>query len=338
MRKIVRNTIFIFCTAFILFACDNNVETADIENVENNAKSLVHLSVNDSIFVGLSKALAKAISDEQVFETLKEKIDEKFDRDFNTLFINIMNAPVKADNNLRSASEKTFLNCLAENSNKCEAPELRSSNVNNFTEQINLLMKENPLLQIAMPLMEDYASISTEDLRNSIVTFVPENYKEGITEWIVGYDASGKEYILSTKNPPEIPVIVISRNERIVSVPKGIPFDFYEGEAKLVFSSDIYNYYLPEPLMAENPTLRTYSYLMDLDSSDGDGGGGGGGGGTGGGTGGGGGTPISLFKLATLRVTEQHDDWVNGGSEFEFRCSQPLAPSYTTTGLTVQRI
>jgi hypothetical protein len=46
---------------------------------------------------------------------------------------------------------------------------------------------------------------------------------------------------------------------------------------------------------------------------------------------------VYVFKLGTLQATQHHDDWVNGGSEFEFKCSVPLAPSYTTTGVTVIR-
>jgi hypothetical protein len=46
---------------------------------------------------------------------------------------------------------------------------------------------------------------------------------------------------------------------------------------------------------------------------------------------------IFVFKLGTLQATRHHDDWVNGGSEFEFKCSIPLAPSYSTTGVSTIR-
>ncbi|MDR0732633.1 MAG: hypothetical protein LBF08_01035 [Dysgonamonadaceae bacterium] len=43
------------------------------------------------------------------------------------------------------------------------------------------------------------------------------------------------------------------------------------------------------------------------------------------------------FRLGTVQATKHHDDWVNGGSEFEFKCTFPLAPSYSTSGSTTIR-
>jgi len=46
----------------------------------------------------------------------------------------------------------------------------------------------------------------------------------------------------------------------------------------------------------------------------------------------------SALMLESLQATKQYDDWLNGGSEFEFKLSQPLAPSYSTSGNNVYRI
>jgi hypothetical protein len=304
--------------SFSFSSCEKEYDVSNSDGLTNEKKTLVHLSDNDAILVDLAKSLAKSISNKQVFETLKQKIDEKIDGDYNTLFVDIMNVPIKTENGLRGSSIKTFLDFLAESHENSEGAQLRSG-TNSFVDQINELVQKNPLLQIAMPLQDDYSQMTTEELQNSIVTFIPENYKEGSTQWIVGFDAVEEEYTLSVKTPPSSPVIVISQNERFIVTPSGAtPFTNYSN-LELSFSTNGHDYYLPTSI----PVTR-------LPFADG-------GGGSGGGAGSGAGEPIYLFKIGQLQVTQQHDDWINGGSEFEFRNSMPLAPGYTTTGLTVQR-
>ena len=54
----------------------------------------------------------------------------------------------------------------------------------------------------------------------SLVTFLPEGYDDMTETQLTAYDEDGKEYILSSKVEPEIPVIVVGENERIIAVPK----------------------------------------------------------------------------------------------------------------------
>lgn len=76
---------------------------------------------------------------------------------------------------------------------------------------IDKLLEEHPNVQIA--LRGNCESWDGEE--TPIVTFIPDDYQDGITQRVIGWKPNGDTIILDAVKEPKFPVIVIGENERI---------------------------------------------------------------------------------------------------------------------------
>ena len=113
------------------------------------------------------------------------------------------------------------------------------------------------------------------------VTFIPEEFKDGLTKIIIGYKADGSITDIDAINQPATePVIVISRNERL---------------ALLTDMEEVYPIdEIPNPPTTPNPPTYTPPTSLTDESY------------------------IYEVSVGYLRCREQYDSWVAGGSELVF--------------------
>ena len=75
---------------------------------------------------------------------------------------------------------------------------------------IKYLTEKYPLLQVSVPVNAD----KWEEGYIPTVVFIGDDYVDGVTEFVKGYDNTGKEVWVDAINEPDVPVIVIGMNER----------------------------------------------------------------------------------------------------------------------------
>jgi len=134
----------------------------------------------------LAQTLAQLVQDQDVRSFIKTQAAEQFDGDYNFLIKDALKKEM--------ADGSTFLNQMD-----------RSNEIN-----IEEFVAENPKLQIAVPVNLDTWDTETQ---TPLVTFLDER-GEDVAE-VKAYDAAGNVTMLSTKEAPNFPVIVISLNERV---------------------------------------------------------------------------------------------------------------------------
>lgn len=144
----------------------------------------------DLLTVKFAKALAISLRNEEVRSFLKIEAQKKFDGDFDILFSK------SKDIILRN---RKIVDILVE-SKEITAVEIED------------LIRLNSVLNIAIPI-----NIDKWDVINQapLVTFIPSDYVENKTETFLGFDFKGNQYSINAIEEPNVPVIVIGRNERM---------------------------------------------------------------------------------------------------------------------------
>jgi len=160
----------------------------------------------------MMKSIAIAVSEtmnenHEFRQLLKYEALKMFDGDYDILVSSISNMEISRNHSdLKKSDEKIKVKDLL-------GPKIaeRSS----FKTGGNILDELNeafPLLQIAIPV---HAENWVPEAYTPTVTFLPEEYKDATTEVLTGYDKDGNIEYLDVRTEPEVPVIVISQNERV---------------------------------------------------------------------------------------------------------------------------
>ena len=235
MKKII----YIFVAAMItmLTACDKSENLTEKLLTPTNpdelyAKTEYNLDMRD-----FAMAVNEAISTNKSFRKLiKEEAMKKFDGDYDILlskFVeksvahndvdNGVNTPnrVKSNFTVRDLLDDAFFT-LSEKSritgasvqSAIKLSDSRQKAIATNQSVINSLVAEYPDLQISVP-------VHAEDLEDESyiapVAFVPEEYEEGITEYVPVYD-DGELTTIDAVTPPDSAVIVIGINERLLQL------------------------------------------------------------------------------------------------------------------------
>jgi hypothetical protein len=160
-------------------------------------------------------SVSKAMNESTDFRKLiKEEALAKFDGDYDILLRNIVDKPIRVDDaiQLRSGGVNSTVKDLLE---ICyDSENIFGSNLRSSISVISELQQKYPNLQIAIP-------VNAEDWNEDavpLVTFIPLEYKDGITQTFTAYDSNGKPVIIDAIAPPSEPVIVIGQNERIANI------------------------------------------------------------------------------------------------------------------------
>ncbi len=290
-------SVLLVCSIVLFTACDN-----DFVSEMPKPEKTDQLNSQSAKMQITAKIMAEISNNQTAIKEVKEGVERNLyyglDEEFR--FVEILQ-PQENKLTLRSANQSTIRGLLQEKINQEDNLSLRSSNGESGDIETFLIGSD---IQVYWPYSENWDGEEVP-----VVAFDPgvENvdkitaYRSTLME-----DGSYKidSLIVDESYAMKHPVWVINQSD--------IPYeelpDFAQGEYikdGVLFSGG---------LSQKNIDKTTDLVLRSATTSD-----------------------IPVFQIGTLRVTKQHDDWFNGGSEFEFRNSQPLAPNYTSTGLTVIR-
>ncbi len=164
----------------------------------------------DLLAVDIGKRLAKSLEDEDFRKFVGEELKKQFDGDVNFM---VLKTEQDAINSRRPG--KSFLEMLYPQENMSG----RTAGISTLIENLE---KNYPLLQVAFPELE--AGDVNDWLANPTairVAVLPADYTEaaGITG-AIAFDAQGNQTIVPLKEEPNETVIVLTRNERVIGIPK----------------------------------------------------------------------------------------------------------------------
>lgn len=205
----------------------NNVEIIHPKTIENSLET-------GELF---AKELATSLNNKELLSFIMNTANEKFDGDNNFLIIpNLDKQP-----NTKSSTNKTFRELLKTNKNHTKSTEYVQ--IDSLLKQIEI---HNPLQQIYV-MNEEIWDTTTQ---KPLVIYLPNNFDEKNTLWVKAYDFDGNSYQVNAQDDfDNQPIIVISQNERTVSVSKEKALDdnTYYG-ATPIYQNEYYNYYLIEDI------------------------------------------------------------------------------------------
>lgn len=177
---------FIFIVSAFLFSCEDDLQ----KNTE--IASLTESQIDKNIKI-LSEVLAKAVSNNNALvKEIEEEISCRFDYDNDAL--------IKIFLGRKIAGEK-FENILS-----------RSSNGKYSSKDIEKMILESGYLQFTFP--QNYEALDYESI-SPLAVPVYSSINEKDTEFLESFDKDGNIVKLSTKEMPNVPVIVVGRSERV---------------------------------------------------------------------------------------------------------------------------
>lgn len=162
------------------------------------------VSSHDIQMNDLAKAVNLALrSDSGMREFVHTESLLRFDGDYDFLISRAMDKPVAdSGSKTRSGSGAVTFGEMLEG----YLPETRSGE-----EFLASIQELYPDLQVAIPVHAEEWDPATY---TPAVVFLPEDYKEFVTQVVPGYDAEGDYIEVDAIHAPDVPVIVISHNER----------------------------------------------------------------------------------------------------------------------------
>lgn len=180
--------------------------TAKLTNLKNMRQFEVNTDIDNE---ALAILIAVSLKDKELRKMLKMEINKKFDGDYDFLLTNKLNVSNGSDKLI----ERLKLNSLFKN------------------ETINNAFK-NELLNISIPVHID----KWEEKNQMPLVAVATNVEENVTKFIKAFDANGKSYLIDAQNEPNLPVIIIGKNER-VNIVNGKIINKYTNKKSTSFSS-----------------------------------------------------------------------------------------------------
>ncbi|MEE9439959.1 MAG: fibronectin type III domain-containing protein, partial [Saprospiraceae bacterium] len=237
MKKIFKNkgnfyhlpfaTILIFGLIFI-YSCSKE-ESKDISNTTVELRSLKSGSLvnssrlnQDADFNNLARVVSIGVEKNKSFrKLLKQQALIQFDGDYDVLVSTIKDEQLITLSG--SISVKSFLGNIYQSINASIATESNDGVFNTENDPntgdpvisspddiIEYIISVYPIIQISIPVL---AEEWDENIHIPVVTFIPEDYNEGVTDYFEGY-LNDNPIAVDAVIPPNEPVLVISLNER----------------------------------------------------------------------------------------------------------------------------
>jgi hypothetical protein len=163
---------------------------------EMNINTGIAKTEQDLKLESLAKAFAKTLTNNTNIAGLQEAVNIKFDGDYDLLFAKLVSDELKQGNILAQSLE------------------------NNLEYDGIELIKEMPLLNISVPYINEKTNINTLSTSPWVV-YVPSDFSEQKTKFVLGFNAKGTSKQFSVANAPDEAVVVIGQNERVIALPKG---------------------------------------------------------------------------------------------------------------------
>lgn len=203
----------------------------------------------------LAKRLAVSLKENEILrDFIRNEVSMQNDGDFEFLIVESMDKPVVSSEKTKSVGGKikTFGEYLLNN----DILSTRSFEISNISDILNDIRINNPLLQVAVPNIENanWESIVSGG-EPFFVAFLPNDYNEG--DDVMAYDQNGNEHMLDGKVEPKTPVIVISENERLIAVPINEREKYANYE--LYYETSDYLYFLNSALNNNGLSLKSTS-------------------------------------------------------------------------------
>ncbi len=244
---------YMFVVVFIWNSCTKEQEFTK----EEMKKEIQYRSLNtnnpryeqDYNFNNLAIVVSEALKDNVGFRNMiKGEAQLKFDGDYDILLKNFKDSLIEIDNENLTINE--FLNSYYLKLGLSVIPFDEGFGLN---DNINHLIFLYPEIQISVPIHAD----EWDETYNPVVTFIPEDFNEGETDYVIGYQDSTIVQVDAVIPPPN-PVIVIGNNERLIkpnsSAPPVVNITLealtYQAGIKISWSFDSY----------ENPILGYHIY------------------------------------------------------------------------------
>lgn len=162
----------------------------------SQARISIAITQQDAQMEELARAMAKVLENQTNLEYLKTQISKTFDGDYDLLFAQLQYNILKASHIFTKSIQK------------------------NLSVSNEELLNQIPLLNIAVPYISEDVNVNTLP-QSPWVIYVPENFQEGVTKYIVGFNARGERKRYSAVTPPSEAVVVIGQNERVQAVFRG---------------------------------------------------------------------------------------------------------------------
>ncbi len=207
-----------FILGLVVFGCSKDVGPTLVSNDQKSpyivrAQEPVFKDGADAELNELAKSLNKAVrSNIGMRQFIHSEVQLRFDGDYEFLISKVTDSPIpkaEEESSTRSGQDMiTFGEMVRE-----YLPETRSGE-----DILTVLQELYPDLQVAVPVHADEWDPETY---TPVVVFVPTDYRENETLTVPGYDAEGLFVEVDAINEPDVPVIVISRNERVGTMRSG---------------------------------------------------------------------------------------------------------------------
>lgn len=300
--KVLSRPMALLCLLLILHSC-----SSEFSEIEKASSLLDSQTKKDQMARDFAEILSKSLKNPAVRSFVKNEASKKFDGDNNFIFQLTKDAQIE---NIGKSSgkidQKSFSQILMAEFNS--AAGRTGADGNAFMKSL----EENfPLMQISIPtLPTDSLSNWDTDSVIPLVAVITSNMGDEIT----AYDSEGDVHKLSVDTPPARLVIVVSENERVIAVEKGMKKSNSSSrslceEPIQLYSDDTHNYYYRSDYYDAINNCEIYS----------------GGGGTSGGTG-----PVTCdrdtrnnkdelvgMKFASISDFNFASQWFDGGLDIE---------------------
>lgn len=218
MKKVTRLSIAVLASCLALSSCDDKNEAFDGAANLPDQEILIPATARATDFSTLresatpavteaeefAKMLAFSLKDAEMRKFLKSEANKQFDGDFDILVNNVVSANVgnaRFEEKVKSSASKGY-----------------TAGSQAFSKAI-----KNPLLNISVPMLIE----NWNDTKQLPLVAVAVGTNEKETKQLKAFDVNGKTYLIDAKIDPNVPVIVVGNNERVVS--KNGKFEMKEG-------------------------------------------------------------------------------------------------------------
>lgn len=204
MKK-VNSFLILSILMFASHSCTTNQLEPAVNIEQRVCTTIADSTPHNDAFAGIAQTVSRAMAASSDFRALlKEKALEKFDGDYDIMLSSIKQCEVS---DYPSTRGKEGSISVAEMFDELFPIDTRSLSPQNIIETLSEMF---PQMQISIPVHAEEWEVGYIPT----VVFLDESYQENVTQFVRGYDAGGNEVWVDAINEPDVPVIVISSNER----------------------------------------------------------------------------------------------------------------------------
>lgn len=256
-NKLIIISFSLFIIASLFFISCKKEKFEEINNTAIN--SLNDKTKYDEYSKKLFNLLLSSLDDKEFKSFIKAEALKQFDGDYDILLASSLDKPM---NNSLKSSSLTFKEYLQ---NRIESFKLKSS-VNLTSTFIDSILLYCPLMQISVPELS-YNSPENWDIENDnvLLTVLPSNFDEITFSFVTAFDKNGNYYELSLDTFPNVPVIVISNNERLEVAEKSSLKSLNNNK---YFSNQYYTYYFMNNEMELTSNENDANFLKSAQAID----------------------------------------------------------------------